>query len=740
MPRRSFLPARLLGTFVLLNVAASPFLLSHAADPNADTPTALDGIVAVGHPEPHTVPVGEALRDKNTPQSQLSEQAIHEIATPFGDYGSLARLTPSYVETAPNGPGFDAAKNQSLRGFVDGQFNVTVDGIPLQDPDTFQHHSTSYFPAATLDRVIVDRSPGGATDMGYATLGGTIQLYTMEPTPESVNRVAGSVGSFATTLLGVQHRGATPTANGDTAVLANVEHIQSAGALSNADGNKDDVFLKTVTRLTDSARLTALITFDRYHFNNPPNSTTLRLAQSSSSYGFSANSARPDFYGYQATDRRADMEYLRLEDNFTENWSLDNKLYSYSYANRGLALNGDETSSPMPKGFGLPTSDIAGRLSVVNYRTYGDILTVSHSDPHGVARGGVWVEESRQFSRRDALDLTQDVFYNANKAAHNPIYFLYTSHLTTLQPFAEYQWQAEPWLNVRPGVRFQQTQRDYDAQVNQNFRPGTNGDIRRRLTETLPSLDANIRLDPNTSVLLEIAKGAQLPSQALFYNTNTPLATNQAQPQTAVSHQASLVHEDTHYDVGLTAYEIDFSNYIDTTTTNNITTSTNSGSVRYRGLELEGRVDLYQGLGFIGNASLIRAEYQTDHIASAKQVSGNDVPLVPTYLAQAGLIYNDGRWQTSLINKFVGVEYQGAGGSADPTRRVEPYNYTDFTLTERLGPVAGFRQVRWTFGINNLLDHRSITDNGGAASVAAEGNLINTLSQRSYVLSVVGDL
>jgi iron complex outermembrane recepter protein len=56
------------------------------------------------------------------------------------------------VSSAPNGPGFDAAKNESLRGFVDGPFNVTLDGIPFADPDNFQHHTTAYFPATELDR------------------------------------------------------------------------------------------------------------------------------------------------------------------------------------------------------------------------------------------------------------------------------------------------------------------------------------------------------------------------------------------------------------------------------------------------------------------------------------------------------------------------------------------------------------------------------------------------------------
>jgi iron complex outermembrane receptor protein len=117
-----------------------------------------------------------AVADKGSAQSVVDETVIRQIASPVGDFGTVANFTPSFVSTAPNGPGFDAAKNLSLRGFTDGQFNVTMDGIPFADPDTFGHHSTSYFPTSVLQQVVIDRSPGGATDLGYASFGGSVNL------------------------------------------------------------------------------------------------------------------------------------------------------------------------------------------------------------------------------------------------------------------------------------------------------------------------------------------------------------------------------------------------------------------------------------------------------------------------------------------------------------------------------------------------------------------------------------
>jgi hypothetical protein len=54
----------------------------------------------------------EALGDRGSPQSFVGDQVIHEIASPFGDFGTIANYTPSYESSSPNGPGFDAAKGR----------------------------------------------------------------------------------------------------------------------------------------------------------------------------------------------------------------------------------------------------------------------------------------------------------------------------------------------------------------------------------------------------------------------------------------------------------------------------------------------------------------------------------------------------------------------------------------------------------------------------------------------------
>ena len=338
----------------------------------------------------------EAVPGVGSPQSAVSSEVIHEIASPVGDFGTAANFTPSYVSTAPNGPGFDAAKNQTLRGFVDGQFNVTLDGIPFADPDNFQHHSTSYFPTSMFDRLVMDRSPGSAADLGYASFGGSMNLYTAPIPINSDARAYASYGSFATSLTGATLNTANPQSSGQSGVMATAQYMQSDGAMAYSAGYKGDVPVKTETLIGD-AKITAFYTYDHYHFYNAGSVTTTDVGIAELLSGYNNDPTSPNYYRYSDTEREADFGYLKFENAFGT-WHLEDKLYTYSYRNTGLSLKGDQTSSPIGGGFpGITPSDIAGRSTDEDYRTVGN-------DVRDTARRPVWHTAARRVARAQLAD------------------------------------------------------------------------------------------------------------------------------------------------------------------------------------------------------------------------------------------------------------------------------------------------------------------------------------------------
>ena len=718
-----------------------PFTLLSAAATAADAPSdeAFSSVLIQGQKN-STVP-SDAVADQGSPQSVVSEAVIHQIASPVGDFGTVANFTPSFVSTAPNGPGFDAAKNLSLRGFVDGQFNVTMDGIPFADPDTFTHHSTSYFPTSVLQQVVIDRSPGGAPDLGYASFGGSVNLYSETIPDEARARAFVTYGSFDTSLIGATLNTAAPRASGQTGAIATVEYSQSDGAMSESAGYKDDIFLKTVTLLGDAARLTAVYTYDRYRFYNPGSVTTTNVAEIGSSFGYNNDPDSPDYYRYSSTVRSSDFGYLKFEATLAEAWSVEDKVYTYSYRNEGDSLKGDQTSSPIGSGFtGVDPTDIAGRFTTENYRVVGNDARVSYATGrYGTFLLGFWAEHSWQTESRVGVDLSTGLLYNVNKAAHSPVYFDFDSHMDTVQPYAQYVWQPINPMKIRFGVRYRDVTRDFDASVVQNYLPGTDGTVSRRVSSTLPSVDATYRVAENTNILAQVSKGSLVPSQAFFYTAN-PAAGNQAEPETALAYQIGIVHQTAAYGIGVDAYDINFDNYVETVVQNGDTLYLNSGSVRYRGVEAEGHVVLGAGLTAVANASLLRATFQQSDMTSSLQHAGATIPFTPDYTGLAGLVYAEGPWAASLLAKFIGTEYQGKNGSADgSTYKVKAYSYTNATATRIFGGLPGIERLRLTFGINNLWNSHAVTDNAGPAIASPNPDLVNVLARTNFTLSAIAD-
>jgi len=680
----------------------------------------------------------EPVLDAGSPQSQVDSQTIQQLVTPVGDYGTVADLTPSFVSSAPNGPGFDAAKNQTLRGFVDGQFNVTMDGIPFADPDNFQHHSTSYFPASELDYLLVDRSPGTAEDLGYASFGGSVNLCS-EPIPERAHLKAfASYGSFDTSLYGATLNTAAPQESGQAGILATVQQTQSSGAMNLSHGHKDDVLLKAATRF-GSARITALYAYDRYGFYNPGSVTTTNLALYGSSFGYGDDPSSPDYFRYSGTYRSFDFGYLRVELPLSAQSSLQETAYTYSYRNNGLSLEGDQTSSPLGSGFpGLSPTDVAGRDSREAYRTVGDDLRWRHSTPFGSVLFGVWAEEDWQVESRVAVDLTTGTLYDANKAMGSPFYYDFDAHLHTYQPYGELNWQVSDRWTMTFGMRWRDMTRDFDAAVIQNFLRGTNGTVSRSVSSSLPSFDTTYRLAAHTSVYAQVARGSLDPSQAYFYTAHPALG-NQVEPENALAEQLGIVQSRARYGIGLDVYDIDFNNYVSTITEGGDTLYVNSGSVLYRGVEAEGHLQLGAGFTAVMNASLMRATFQDSFMTSSIQLAGDTLPFAPHYTGLAGLVYTRDLWRASLFAKFIGTEYQGRNGSADgATYRVGAYSYTNMAVTRFLTDPQSPHDVRLTLSIDNLWNSHAITDNAGPSVLGPD--LVNVLPRRSIMLSGVAQL
>jgi iron complex outermembrane receptor protein len=288
-------------------------------------------------------------------------------------------------------------------------------------------------------------------------------------------------------------------------------------------------------------------------------------------------------------------------------------------------------------------------------------------------------------------------------------------------------------LTTALGLRYQAVRREFNARVVPNSLPGTNGYVDRTVNSWLPSAEGNYAVTQDTHAYLQWSKGALVPNQSFFY-TGNPTQSNQAEPQTSQAFQGGLIYVTGPAQATLDAYWINVDNYVSTITTGGNTQFVNDGKVRYQGIETEGRLEIGAGFSGVFNGSLMRAEFRTSAVTSPAQQAGDRLPLAPTYTALVGLLYAHGPWTGSVLVKFVGTQYQGKNGSADGANfRVDPYHYTNLTLSRALDDLAGLRHARLGLRIDNVENRAFVTDVAGPS--AAGPLLVNVLPRRSYLLT-----
>ncbi|VVD75037.1 TonB-dependent outer membrane receptor FecA5 [Pandoraea pneumonica] len=673
----------------------------------------------------------QAPLEATSPQTQISSDYIANQVNPQADYGTILRIAPSYSSSSPNGLGLSEAKNQTLRGFPDGQFNVTYDGIPFGDTNDFSHHTTSYFPAATIGGVTIDRSPGNATTLGYATFGGSVNLFSPTLSPERKIEYSQTIGSHATWQenLGIT-TGIMPGLL-DSNVFLNIQRTDSNGALSNSGVGNTNIFLKGVTPIGSNTLVTWVYAYDKIHFNNPGGATLNQVAQYGYNYGLNADPKSPNYWGYNYQDKNTEFAYIDVKHNFDNGWGLSNKLYTYYYYNLSHELNGDNTSSPLsalsaakPFAPGQSGTDIAGALKLNEYRTYGDTLAATHTDAYGTFTGGFWFEHTRNPRNRFAYDATTGQSVKQN-ATYGNTYYDMVDEVNTAQAFAQYAWKATNALTVTPGIRYQHFERSLSASVLQNNLPGTSAS--KSWDSVLPSLDVNYRFTSLWSGYAQVSRGALGPNLNTMYSAN-PSGNNNVQPQTSMAYQIGTVFKADRFTFNADAYLIEFSNYITKNGSGANATYFNAGGVRYTGIEAEGNVLLGSGFSFYANGSLNNATYTQNGTGSQIWKSGQRISFVPQYTAAVALNFDQGPWHAGINTKFVGSMYQGSNGAADGSiYKVGPYSVTSMMIARDFTNLSSvLKKVRVSFGIDNLFDTHRITDNlGPAATDTSKGTDAN---------------
>ena len=655
----------------------------------------------------------KALLDAGSARTEISNQYIREFASPVTDFTDIMQAAPGTFSVSPNGVGLGQS-NTFYRGFQDGDYTITYDGIPFEDTNSPTHHSWAFFPGPTIGGVDFDRSPGTASDIGPTNYGGSIHLLSPTLTSEQGYKISESYGSFNTQLIEGDYNSGLFGPGKKANLWFDGHHMNSDGYETFNYQNRITGAVKFTYKFSDKTQLTVdgnSVILDSNTPNNQP--TRAQIAQFGNNYLLDGTEFLPGTTNYDAMYYRfyfyhvpTDFEYAGLTSDLGHGWKLDTKAYTYSYYNHQHYNNSDTTVS---------ATSAVDKLN--SYNRFGDTLTVSQASKYGVFRTGLWYE----WSTTNRYQIKTDPRTWTDQAVPN---FHENFWTNSVQPFAEYQLVAIPKWTITAGVK--------DAYYNMSLKQfADNGKIVGNLggapfvthdagyNNWLPSFEANYRIKPNWSAYVQYGMGSVIPPSSVFDVTGANVSVL-PKPTTASTYQGGSVLKLNHLSVDGDVYYIHFQNsYVATPVAGSFTYNATPAS-NTLGFEAEGNIALTHGLSLFLNGTVDSAKYESTSTTPELWVAS-----APHDTESEGLTYQDRHWDLGFFNKRVGSQWNdNTGPASDPLLHqaipIDSFSVSNLFINYTLNNGSRFDQSKVKLSFNNLFNNQNLTAvTAGAAGTAA---------------------
>jgi iron complex outermembrane receptor protein len=663
--------------------------------------------------------------DAVQPQSIINQHFIEENALAGSNYADLINLTPSVFSIDPNGSGLMESQSLTIRGFQDGQYNVTFDGIPWGDSNDFTHHSTVYFMPQDMGKIVVDRGPGQASTIGNATFGGTIAMSSKDASSTRDGLVYGSYGSWNTGLLGVQYNSGVMQDAGDSKLYVSVKGLDSDGFLTQSNQERENIFIKYELPLATGTTLTLVSMYNHTIQHVPYGATPAQQAEYGYNFGLVNNNQSESNSDWNYDRLSTDFEYIGLK-SMQGNWTFDNKLYTYAYYHQGYnGLNPGSVSLADTIADGGTTNgpdNVPGQHMHNNYRSIGNLFRASDDIGFGKLELGLWMDRQTNSRFLQDIDWTLGGVPYDGESNGGSIQRDMDDTLTTIQPYIQFAWQITPEWTVTPGVKYDSFKRDLDAPINQKTEKAYDGSA--TWNKALPALDTHYAVTPNLSVYAQYSQGFLAPNLNVFYKTTPDLGS--VQPTTTKNYQIGLNTITNNFIFGADVYHIDSTNIASAVACPAGFTSCAVlvPGVTYDGVELEATYKLNSAFSLYGNVA------ENNYSTSNNSVLQN----TPKKNAALGLIYQQGDIYSSLMAKYIGSRDSNTDANGN-NLEFGGYAIANFDVTYKMSEVRalGNGNSKISFKISNLLNREG--DYSSLNSAANGDPLYFVIPSRSYQVS-----
>jgi iron complex outermembrane receptor protein len=720
-----------LGTAAIGNLSLAPFAAAQTASnapvnldlgqvtANGAGVTEGDAIAATPGTAPYEAPSRTPL-NVGQPTSVVSQQFINRATSPTESFDQLLTLTPSVQNIQPNGPVDNQNYGESIRGFQYTQFNQTVDGIVLPGTtSSFAPEDAVYFKNHDISQVDVDRGPGTASTIGYATFGGTLAISTKDPDEEASINPYATMGSYRSLLYGLDlETGAQKNLDGGRGSI-DVSGTQTGAALSGTSTEQKNVFLKWLQPLGANTVVTFVANVNHSYGHTPYGATLAQIHQYGAGYALNGDPASQDFTGNNTDNYDTDFEYIKLVSELGDGLTLNDTAYTASYYHDGYTgadQNGSTCNINVPTSTGCapktvayvngklaPVGDVPGLSGHNDFRDWGNVIRLSEATRYATLKAGMWFDYVSNSAFKVDADLSipdgggQDKVPYSTSGGGSPFTYQYADTLTTLQPYAEADITVLPKLTLIPGIKYTSVTRNLNAAINKSTLVPAN--FNETYADAQPSGEIKYDILPTWSAYGQIAAGFLAPPLSVL-NVAQPTA---VKPETTTNYQAGTTYQGRGLSASIDYYYIPFNNYITSAKVDGNTIYSNAGGAIFKGLEAEFTKTIAYGLSLYANGTLNDARYNNG--AQVEQTPRRTATLGGLY-DRAGIAQDHDELFATLITKVVGPQY---GSDA---KRVDSYpikTYSDTTASisyEFL--LAPKKAMTFSIDIDNLFNRTGI--------------------------------
>jgi iron complex outermembrane receptor protein len=642
----------------------------------------------------------DSLLDARSARTEVNTSFIQNFSSPVADYTEVMQMTPGLFAINSNGVGLGDAK-MYFRGFSDGLYDITFDGIPWNDTNTPSHHSWAFFPSQWLGGVDFDRSPGTASTLGPTPFGGSINLLSKELGQTQNIRGGVSYGSFNTLLADGQYdSGNFGGAQKRNNLTIDVHHMTSDGFQTLNDQNRDAGSLKYQYRFSETKVLTGFAGVIRLSANTPniKGPTAAQVAQYG--YNYLLQNTDPTQQNYQKYNTYwvpTDFEYVGYTQQLGKGWALDTKPYTYSYYNAQYYATQPKGGAPItPTNCNPATGVRPCAVDKLNsYRKYGEISSLSKVSKYGVFRTGMWYEwatTNRYQIPSDPISHVDDVLPNFHEQFWTNSY----------QPYAEYEWHASQALTLTGGFKWAHYNQNLKQYADNGKTVGSIGGApfvthSAGYNSYLPSVDANYRIKQSWAVYGQYSTGSVIPPSSVFDVTGGVVSTL-PKPTGANSYQAGTVLKLSRVTLNGDYYYINFQNVYTSSPDPNIPTATQyttAGNQAAKGFEGEANFYLLKGLSFYSNGTVGNTKYVSQTINGVVNPNyGKWVASTPGDTEAIGLSYQQKYLDFGIFNKRIGSMWND--GTSGTSLVVDGTTFKSITLNQYV-PISSFNVTNLFF-------------------------------------------